>query len=160
MRSPWGNLPQTPVRDSHCCCWSPDSGFWHRGERGERCEHNGLVEDCEIAVCQGKTRGQLWAPIAERVGRDSWKEAPAAERRAAKQTPVYPPQLVWPFDPHVAPPPLAISILHTRIKVFIKSCASVCFLPFYFPHTSQRFGCRCPPCHGARAVSSNRGFFL
>lgn len=61
-----------------------DSEFWHGGEQGEWCEHNGLVEDCEIAVCQGKTRGQLWAPIAERVGRDSWKEAPCAERRRGR----------------------------------------------------------------------------
>ncbi|TNN57262.1 hypothetical protein EYF80_032521 [Liparis tanakae] len=57
-------------------------GFLARGGVGrEQCEHNGLVEDCEIAVCQGKTRGQLWAPVAERVGRDSWKEAPLTERR-------------------------------------------------------------------------------
>lgn len=49
------------------------------GER-QQCEHSGLVEDCEIAVCQGKTIGQLWAPIAERVGRDSWKEAPSTEQ--------------------------------------------------------------------------------
>lgn len=35
------------------------------------------AEDCEIAVCQGKTRGQLWAPVAEWAGPDSWKEATA-----------------------------------------------------------------------------------
>lgn len=42
---------------------------------GESDVNRTVVEDCEIAVCQGKTRGQLWAPIAEWVGPDSWKEA-------------------------------------------------------------------------------------
>lgn len=69
-------LQQTPVQDPHSC-WSQTVSSGTEESRERRCEHNGLVEDCEIAVCQGKTRGQLWAPIAERVGRDSWKEAPS-----------------------------------------------------------------------------------
>lgn len=40
---------------THIAAGESDSEFWHREEQGERCEHNGLVEDCEIAVCQGKT---------------------------------------------------------------------------------------------------------
>lgn len=121
-----------------------DSEFWHGGEQGERCEHNGLVEDCEIAVCQGKTRGQLWAPIVERVGRDSWKEAPSAEQRKrlsrglGAQTPVCPSQLVWPFDPNVVPPLSGIALSHTCIKVIIKGLCK-CLLFFPLPLTSQRF---------------------
>lgn len=57
----------TSVRDLHC--YRPTCGS------GESDVNRTVVEDCEIAVCQGKTRGQLWAPIAEWVGRDSWKEA-------------------------------------------------------------------------------------
>lgn len=57
----------TSVRDLHCSRRSCGSG--------ESDVNRTAVEDCEIAVCQGKTRGQLWAPIAEWVGRDSWKEA-------------------------------------------------------------------------------------
>lgn len=93
--------------------------FWHGGEQEDWCEHGGLVSDCEIAVCQGKTRGQLWA-IAARVGRDSWKEAPStdlreAELRALSSLPDCPAvQFIWPFDLNAAPPlsPLSPSFTH------------------------------------------------
>lgn len=71
------------------------------------------MEDCEIAVCQGKTRGQLWAPIAERVGRDSWKEEEEPSKDQQK-TPDYPPQSVWPFDLIAAP--ARFFLLHTFFK--------------------------------------------
>lgn len=66
----YGSEPKsglTSVRDLHCSRLSCGSGESDVNRR--------VVEDCEIAVCQGKTRGQLWAPMAEWVGRDSWKEA-------------------------------------------------------------------------------------
>lgn len=68
------------------------------------------MEDCEIAVCQGKTRGQLWAPIAERVGRDSWKEEEEPSKDQQK-TPDYPPQS---FDLIAAP--ARVFLLHTFFK--------------------------------------------
>lgn len=100
----------------------------------EQCEHIGLVEDCEIAVCQGKTRGQLWAPIAERVGRDSWKEAPFTEQRKAAcdftQTPVYPSQLFCPFDlVQTSPSPFCITIFtHVqKLSCGLSKCLTLLF---------------------------------
>ena len=120
------DLQLTPVQDPHCC-WSSTANSGTGESTKSECEHNGLVGDCEIAVCQGKTRGQLWEPIAEWVGRDSWKEAPStrsAMDRAAdlKPVPDYMPRSIWPFDLNTAPPPSTITIFHTCVKVIIKSC--------------------------------------
>lgn len=47
------DLWQTPVWDPHPC-WSQTVIFWHGGQQGERCERSAVVEDCEIAICQGR----------------------------------------------------------------------------------------------------------
>lgn len=103
------------------------------GEQGGRAmrNSNGLAEDCEIAVCQGKTRGQLWAPVDGRVGRYSWKDAAQGRlrRRLARARPR---NLFGLSNPTAAPPPLSITIFHTCIKVSMKGCASVCFPSFFF----------------------------
>lgn len=76
------------------------SQFWPgSGEQGKSdVKHPGLAEDCEIAVCQGKTRGQLWAPIDGRVGRYSWKDAAQGRLSRGEDSQARPPtQSVWPF---------------------------------------------------------------